>query len=356
MTIPTLLLPSITLLLYRTTSTNQPYLLNLTLLPLLLTLYCTTTTSVPTTVLHSTLPVHLSTSLSDTTTMAVTYLTTVTLAVLLYSTYYLGHDVRGISLLSSFSTGMYLLMVSDDLLSTLVGWEAIGILSVLLVSLYTARSTATRAALKACIYNRLGDLTLVLAVCLALTYSELRMGLLHYLCDTPTTTLLSTLLLLSAWCKSAQLGMHVWLLDAMEGPTPVSSLLHSATLVLAGTVLLVKAQPLWSSTLLPQVLQQLGTLTALYASSTALLAVDIKRLVALSTATHVGLMMIGIGVLGDSTNHALTHSSMKACLFMVLGYVLHTVVNQDTRLSVRTNSSNSSLSTTNTVSMSLTLQ
>jgi NADH:ubiquinone oxidoreductase subunit 5 (subunit L)/multisubunit Na+/H+ antiporter MnhA subunit len=243
-----------------------------------------------------------------------------------------------------FSAGMGLLLLAYDALTMLLGWEAIGTCSYLLIGHFWYRSEAAKASLKAIAANRLGDIGLLLATVLGLwLYGDSTLGIWNSctsytatgrLRDTSTALTISVGAVLSLYCKSAQYGMHGWLMDAMEGPTPVSALLHSATLVTAGLAIMVKLEGVWS--MAPGIslgLLLIGATSTLLASAIAMTQLDIKRMVALSTAVHIGLMTmaLGTGNIAWSCEHLFIHGWVKSTLFMAVGTGIHTLHSQDVR-------------------------
>jgi NADH:ubiquinone oxidoreductase subunit 5 (subunit L)/multisubunit Na+/H+ antiporter MnhA subunit len=284
-------------------------------------------------------------------------LTTVSYSIHVYALWYMGGSVsmaRFIGTLSLFTGGMSTLLLSGDMLTLFIGWELIGLSSFLLVSHNTSRLEAVRAGLKAVIYNRVGDFGMLLGVCLGLSvYCDTDLLLWCYLdsslaLTSSFRTLLCTLLFLGAWSKSAQFGLHPWLLDAMEGPTPVSALLHSATLVTAGIVLLYKTSAIWL--MCPSfcmLLYVLGLVTTLASSFCGVFYMDTKRVVAYSTCTHVGMMLFSLGLSGLSISidggslgplgfigcwHMFVHGWAKSLLFLLCGSLLHQLHAQDLRI------------------------
>jgi NADH:ubiquinone oxidoreductase subunit 5 (subunit L)/multisubunit Na+/H+ antiporter MnhA subunit len=276
-----------------------------------------------------------------------------------YTLWYISDSIamsRFLGTLSMFTGGMCTLLLSGDMITLFIGWELIGISSFLLVSHNNTRVEAVRAGLKALIYNRVGDLGMLLGICLGLVvYGDTCLTLWCYLdCMdissdlSSTRTLLCTLLLLGAWSKSAQFGLNPWLLDAMEGPTPVSALLHSATLVTAGVVMLCKISAIW--VMCPSIcmfMYVLGLVTALSAAMCGLFYMDTKRVVAYSTCTHVGMMIFSLGlsgltVYGDGGGlgtsiyvgswHMFVHGWSKSLLFLLCGSLLHQLHQQDLRM------------------------
>ena len=253
-------------------------------------------------------------------------LTGVSAGVWAWGEWYMGEDGRGQGLvgwLMVFSGAMGLVMEGLDMLTLVVGWEGIGYASYRLIGYQEERGEASRAGVKAVAWNRVGDIGMVLSMA----------GIVGRFGDGYLGTAGSGWeglgILAGVWAKSAQVGMQGWLLDAMEGPTPVSSLLHSATLVCAGVVVLEKGREVWGGSEVGVVV--MGGMTAVVGTMGALGHMDIKRVVAFSTMVHVGVMVCGVGAGGESGEHMLLHGLGKAGLFMVVGGMLHEVHEQDVR-------------------------
>ena len=256
---------------------------------------------------------------------------------------------RFFGFVSLFAFAMYLLVVSDNLLTLFVGWEIMGLCSYLLIGFWYAKPSARDAAIKAFITTRVGDVFMLLG--LAYLYSQT--GSLQYatlfsgatvslLASTPShvlglssASLAGLLIFIGVIGKSAQFPLHVWLPDAMEGPTPVSAMIHAATMVSAGVYLAIRISPLISagwdaehSLTTPMiVVGSVGAFTALFASTIALTQRDIKRTLAYSTISQLGYMIaaVGIGAPVAAAFHLLTHAFFKALLFMGSGSVIHGV-------------------------------
>ncbi len=237
---------------------------------------------------------------------------------------------------SVFLFAMSALVLSDNLLMLYLGWEGVGFASYWLIGYYYQRPAAVAAAKKAFIVNRIGDLGLALAVYLIWTtfgtvqYDEL-MTVLHdgtwkHVYDTWTTSAIPFLLMLAAFGKSAQLPLYVWLPDAMEGPTPVSALIHAATMVTAGIYLITRTYPLFMMEPVSlHVVAWVGGLTALLAATIGMAQYDIKRIMAYSTVSQLGFMFLGLGVLTTygAAYHVFTHAFFKAVLFLTCGAIMH---------------------------------
>jgi NADH-quinone oxidoreductase subunit L len=250
---------------------------------------------------------------------------------------------RFFAFISLFASGMLLLVLSDNLVTFFIGWEVMGLCSYLLIGFWFARERARRAAVKAFLVTRIGDVLMLLGLALCWQFSgslSLREILgaenLAHMAATPSGVFglsaagLAALLLLAGTIgKSAQWPLHVWLPDAMEGPTPVSALIHAATMVSAGVYLLLRAAPLLSAAGSPatDVAAFLGAFTALFAAAIALTQHDIKRVLAYSTISQLGYMVAaaGIGAYAAAAFHLAMHAFFKALLFLGAGSVIHGV-------------------------------
>lgn len=265
-----------------------------------------------------------------------------------YSTGYMSYDhsiPRFMAYLSFFTFAMLALVTAPNLLQLFFGWEGVGLASYLLIGFWYERPTANAAASKAFIMNRIGDIGLALGICAifyvfqTVDYAVLFKGLSAYSPDSlnrPVLTylgyqvdalnLIGILLLIGAMGKSAQLGLHTWLPDAMEGPTPVSALIHAATMVTAGVFLLVRMSPLYDLTpFVRDIICIVGALTAFFTAAIAVTQNDIKRIIAYSTCSQLGYMFFAVGVsaYGAAMFHLVTHAFFKALLFLGAGAVIH---------------------------------
>lgn len=260
----------------------------------------------------------------------------------IYSIAYMAQDksiARFFCYLSLFTFSMMLLVSASNLLMLFVGWEGVGLCSYLLIGFWIEKRTAANAALKAFIYNRVGDSFFVLGM-IALAVSAMSLDLKDILAlssasehpsvvlfqvSFPLLPLAGGFLLMGAMAKSAQLFLHGWLPDAMEGPTPVSALIHAATMVTAGIVLILRLAPLFDQEILQDIIVMVGGMTALFASMNAVAQRDIKRLIAWSTCSQIGYMMLALGVAawGAAFFHLITHAFFKALLFLAAGSVIH---------------------------------
>ncbi|MGE0050501.1 MAG: NADH-quinone oxidoreductase subunit L [Arcobacter sp.] len=259
--------------------------------------------------------------------------TVVSTMVHIHSIGYMEHDKgfnRYFSYLSAFVFSMLVLVMSDNFAVLFIGWEGVGVCSWLLIGFWYHKESATWAANEAFIMNRIGDLGLLLGM--FLIYWNI--GSLQYdivfaqfsTLETSTLIWIGALLFLGAMGKSAQFPLHTWLADAMEGPTPVSALIHAATMVTAGVYLVVRSNELYS--LIPEVgyaIACLGAFVAIFAASMALVNNDMKRIIAYSTLSQLGYMFVaaGLGAYWIALFHLATHAFFKSVLFLGAGNVMH---------------------------------
>jgi NADH-quinone oxidoreductase subunit L len=260
-----------------------------------------------------------------------------------YSIGYMHGDplfARFFAYLNLFAASMLILVVADNLLLTFLGWEGVGLCSYLLISFWYHRNDAAVAGKKAFVTNRVGDVGFMLAMFLIIaTYGSLEytaMGPAATVIGTGTATAIALLLMIGAMGKSAQIPLHLWLTDAMEGPTPVSALIHAATMVTAGVFLMCRAFPFVEASHDAQiVIMWVGAITALLAGTVAVMQPDIKRALAYSTISQLGYMFLAVGIGGyvAAVFMVLCHAFYKGCLFLGAGSVIHgNGDNQDMRI------------------------
>src|SRR5208283_3406914 len=277
----------------------------------------------------------------------------VSLLIFIFSVGYMAHDenfMRFFCFLSLFAAGMLGVVIANNLFLFFVSWEIVGLTSYLLIGFWYHKPSAAAAAKKAFITTRIGDLGLLLGMVWlyaetgtlnfydhgngCLEHSALTAMLAHAtIGGLAVSTMIGLLIFLGAVGKSGQVPLHVWLPDAMEGPTPVSALIHAATMVAAGVFLVARVYPLMSAhpegaaaeTAALQVVTWIGALTAIFAASIAVAQTDIKRILAYSTVSQLGYMMLGLGVGGVAVGmfHLITHAFFKALLFLGSGSVIH---------------------------------
>jgi len=274
--------------------------------------------------------------------------TTITSCIIIYSLDYIKEDpalIRFVSYLFLFLFSMLLMVTAGNYIQFFVGWEYVGLTSYLLINFWFTRNDANRGALKAIIYNRVGDVSFLCAICyIYLLYGTFNFSIVFTIIPTVYNLdntlenfsniraidieIVALFLLVAAAAKSAQLFLHSWLVDAMEGPTPVSALLHSATMVTAGIFLILRSNTIFSySPSIMTTIILLGTLTMLVSSFIALTQNDIKRIVAFSTCSQLGLMMVsaGFGCYIATYFHLITHAFFKSALFLSCGIIIHSL-------------------------------
>tara|TARA_B100001245_G_scaffold75000_1_gene53174 strand:+ start:1715 stop:3628 length:1914 start_codon:yes stop_codon:yes gene_type:complete len=261
----------------------------------------------------------------------------------IYSIGYMSHDphkARFMSYLSLFTFAMLTLVTSDNFIQLFFGWEGVGLCSYFLIGFWFKKPSANAAAIKAFLVNRVGDFGFALGIFLifyifgTVNYNEVFQKIPEILdrelvfigININAVDLICLLLFLGAMGKSAQIFLHTWLPDAMEGPTPVSALIHAATMVTAGVFLVVRCSPIYEySELALSIITIIGMFTAFFAASVALVQTDIKKIIAYSTCSQLGYMFFaaGVGAYNVAMFHLFTHAFFKALLFLGSGSVIH---------------------------------
>ena len=269
--------------------------------------------------------------------------TLVSALVHIYSIGYMSHDShkpRFMAYLSLFTFSMLTLVTSDNFLQLFFGWEGVGLCSYFLIGFWFKKETANAAAIKAFVVNRVGDFGFALGIFLifylfgTVNYVEVfnqipqivEKKLLFLGMNVGAIDLICILLFIGAMGKSAQIFLHTWLPDAMEGPTPVSALIHAATMVTAGVFLVVRCSPIFEySPLTLNIITVVGMTTAFFAATVALVQTDIKKIIAYSTCSQLGYMFFaaGVGAYNVAMFHLFTHAFFKALLFLGSGSVIH---------------------------------
>lgn len=285
--------------------------------------------------------------------------TTVSFCVHLFSLDYMGGDPhlpRFLSYLSLFTFFMIILVTADNILQLFIGWEGVGVCSYLLINFWFTRIQANKAAIKAMIMNRIGDMGLILAMFFIYDFFgtfnfyeifQIIDTMFYYLkgenCvdifkwytffnyNISPFEIIALLLLIGAIGKSAQIGLHTWLPDAMEGPTPVSALIHAATMVTAGVFLLIRCSPILEhAPITLSIITIIGACTAFLAATIGAFQYDIKKVIAYSTCSQLGYMVFTCGLSAYSTSlfHLLNHGFFKALLFLSAGNIIHAMADE----------------------------
>jgi len=261
--------------------------------------------------------------------------TAISFFVHLFSTSYMNGDPhlpRFMSYLSLFTFFMIILVTSNNLIQLFIGWEGVGLCSYLLIGFWYTRIQANKSAIKAMIINKVGDIGLLLGIILiwveigSLDYDSIFSYSFFIVRDNWNLDIISLLLLIGVIGKSAQIGLHTWLPDAMEGPTPVSALIHAATMVTAGVFLIIRMSPFFELT--PTILiivVLIGSITAFFSSTVGLTQNDLKKVIAYSTCSQLGYMVMICGFSQYNTGlfHLINHGFFKALLFLSAGSIIH---------------------------------
>ena len=274
--------------------------------------------------------------------------TSVSLCVHIYSSCYMSEDpsiCRFLSYLSLFTFFMLVLISSDNFIVLFLGWEGVGLCSYLLISFWFTRISSNKAALKAMIVNRVGDCSFSLGIfCIYYVFRSFdfhtvftlvpyfintQIYFLFFIAD--TLTIICILLFIGSVAKSAQVGLHTWLPDAMEGPTPVSALIHAATMVTAGVFLLIRCSPLFEySSFSLLIITFSGAITCFFASTIGIVQNDLKKVIAYSTCSQLGYMIFACGLSNYNIAffHLFNHAFFKALLFLSAGSIIHSMSNE----------------------------
>lgn len=232
--------------------------------------------------------------------------------------------------ISIFTSAMLILVTADNYLQLFVGWEGVGVCSYLLIGYWGERIAASKAGVQAMIVNRIGDMGLAIGI--VMMYKEY--GTFEYEVINAEGGIIKEIVVWLLWIgamgKSAQIGLHIWLPNAMEGPTPVSALIHAATMVTAGVYMIVRASPVIGGT---EVMVWIGGLTIIIGGSIGMVQMDMKKVIAYSTLSQLGYMTLacGLGAYTVAVYHIITHGVFKALLFMGAGIVIHSIGEQDMR-------------------------
>jgi len=266
----------------------------------------------------------------------------------IYSIEYMSNDPhipRFFTYISIFTFAMLVLVTSNNYLQMFIGWEGVGVSSYLLINFWFTRIQANKAAIKAMIVNRVGDFGLSLGIMaiffvfksidfstvFASCYYLFNINFLFFNIELDALTIISLLLFVGAIGKSAQIGLHTWLPDAMEGPTPVSALIHAATMVTAGVFMIIRSSPLLEFTQNALIIIMIvGAITAFFAATTGVLQNDLKRVIAYSTCSQLGYMVFACGLSSYSVSlfHLMNHAFFKALLFLSAGSVIHAIADE----------------------------
>lgn len=261
----------------------------------------------------------------------------------IYSLSYMGEDphlARFMSYLSLFTFFMLVLITSPNLIQVFIGWEGVGVCSYLLISFWSTRLLACQSAYKAMAVNKIGDMSLLIAIGIIIketgTPDINSINMLGSFESNHKMILITSILIFIAICgKSAQISLHMWLPDAMEGPTPVSALIHAATMVTAGVFLLIKLSPVFLTIKLTNfIILILGAITCVFSAAIGCTQSDLKKVIAYSTCSQLGYMVLicGYGYYNISLYHIFNHGVFKALLFLSGGLIIHTLSNEQNML------------------------
>ena len=267
---------------------------------------------------------------------------TISLSAHIYSISYMSedpHSVRFMSYLSLFTFFMLLLVTANNLIQLFIGWEGVGICSYLLINFWYTRIGANKSSIMAVFTNKIGDISLLIAFAVIfqlfksldfnIIFSILIIGIDNY--NSYLLFYVTFLMLIGTIAKSAQVGLHFWLPEAMEGPTPVSSLIHAATMVTAGVFLIVRCSFIFDEVPLILVwISFFGSITTFFGSTVGLFQYDMKKVIAYSTCSQLGYMFLACGLSSyyNSMFHLINHAFFKALLFLTAGYIIHALSNE----------------------------
>ena len=259
-------------------------------------------------------------------------ITTISMLVHIYSSEYMKEDphiIRFLSYLNLFTWFMIVLVTSNNLIQMFVGWEGVGICSYLLINFWFTRIQANKSAMKAIIVNRIGDVGIIISILLCyFYYGSVNYSIILNIDYKDEGQIIGFMFLIGVIGKSAQIGLHTWLPDAMEGPTPVSALIHAATMVTAGVFLLLRTHYIWNNSFLILFsIAMVGSITAFFGASIGLVQNDLKKIIAYSTCSQLGYMIfaIGVGSYNVSLFHLFNHAFFKALLFLSAGSIIHSI-------------------------------
>ena len=267
-------------------------------------------------------------------------ITGVGLLIHVYSTAYMSEDrsyARYFAHLNLFTFFMLVLVMASNLVLMFVGWEGVGLCSYLLIGFWFDRPAAAKAGMKAFVVNRVGDAAFIIGILFLLVqvggsgFAAINQAAATGLLPSGLATLAAILLFVGATGKSAQIPLYIWLPDAMEGPTPVSALIHAATMVTAGVYMVCRLSGLYAASVpASTVVAWIGAATAIFAATMALVQNDIKKVLAYSTISQIGYMFIGCGVGAYAAGmfHLVTHAFFKSLLFLAAGSVIHALAGE----------------------------
>ena len=269
-----------------------------------------------------------------------------------YSTWYMNEEsglIRFLGYLNIFSLNMLILVLSKNIVILIIGWEWVGLTSYLLINYWYTRIQANKASIKAILYNKVGDIGLIIGVSMLLTYKGLYDFNNTYIIESKIIDIIIIGIIIGSVAKSAQIGLHSWLGDAMEGATPVSALLHAATMVTAGIFLILRVLPISIyNKYIYYIIIIIGILTVILGGISSIYQNDIKKVIAFSTLSQLGYMYYsaGIGEYENSYYHLIIHGFFKALLFLTAGIIIHHYSNEQDFRKIKSNIFNSPITYT----------